>query len=85
MKILKSLSNAVDPNYWAERIGTMRIKDSQSFKTGAYDKAHNSKLAQWTRSLTGWRWWAWQLGPCVLLFILIEKGLNMIHMTMLPW
>ena len=23
--------------------------------------------------------------PCVLLFILIEKGLNMIHMTMLPW
>ena len=53
------LSNAVDPNYWAERIGT---------KTGAYDKAHNSKLAQWTRSLTGWRWWAWQLGPCVLLY-----------------
>ena len=36
MKILKALSNAVDPNYWAERIGT---------KTGAYDKAHNSKLA----------------------------------------
>ena len=22
MKILKALSNAVDPNYWAERIGT---------------------------------------------------------------
>ena len=30
IKILKALSNAVDPNYWAERIGT---------KTGAYDKA----------------------------------------------
>ena len=76
IKILKALPNAVDPNYWAERIGT---------KTGAYDKAHNSKLAQWTRSLTGWKWWAWQLGPCVLLFILIEMGLNMIGMTMLPW
>ena len=76
IKILKMLSNAVDPNYWAERIGN---------KTGVYDKAHGSRLAQWTRRLTGWRWWAWQLGLCVLLFILIEKGLNMIHMTMLPW
>ena len=76
IKILKKLSDIIDPNYWAERIGT---------KSGAYDKAHNSKLATWTRSLTGWRWWAWQLGPCVLLFILIEMGLNMIHMTMLPW
>ena len=72
MKILKSLSNSVDPNYLAERIVT---------NTGAYDKAHNSKLATWTRSLTGWRWWAWQLGPCVLLFILIEMGLNTVSYT----
>ena len=47
MKILKKLSDIIDPNYWAERIGT---------KTGAYDKAHGSRLAQWTRSLTGWKW-----------------------------
>jgi len=81
MKILKTLGNAVDPNYWAERIGTK----SGARGTSAYDKAHNSKLATWTRSLTGWRWWAWQLGPCVLLFILIEKGLNYANLTMLPW
>ena len=81
MKILKALSNAIDPNYWAERIGTKTGVRG----TSAYDKALNPRLAQGSRSLTGWRWWAWQLGPCVLLFILIEKGLNMIHMTMLPW
>ncbi len=47
------LKNILDGNYWAEKIGN---------KTGAYDKAHNSKLAQWLRSLTGWKWWAWQIG-----------------------
>ena len=31
------LKNIVDPNYWANKIGN---------KTGAYDKAHNSKLAK---------------------------------------
>ena len=35
--MLKMLKNIVDPNYWANKIGN---------KTGAYDKAHNSKLAQ---------------------------------------
>ena len=74
--MLKILKNIVDPNYWANKIGN---------KTGAYDKAHKGKLAKWSRSLTGWKWWAWQLGPCVLLFILIEIGLNSIGMTMLPW
>ena len=56
MKILKIImwpfimvKNILDCNYWAEKIGN---------KTGAYDKAHNSKLAQWSRSLTGWKWWA---------------------------
>ena len=60
------LSNAVDPNYWAERIGT---------KTGVYDKAHGSRLAQWSRSLTGWRWWAWQLGTlCSTLYTHRERS-----------
>jgi len=70
------VKNILDPNYWANKIGK---------KSGAYDKAHNSRLAVWTRSLVGWRWWAWQLGPCVLLFILLELGLNQIGMSMLPW
>ena len=76
IKILKGLKNAVSPNYWAERIGE---------KSGAYDKARESKLATWAGNLEGWKWWAWQLGPCLIVFILIEFKLNMIGMTMLPW
>ena len=74
--MLKILKNIVYPNYWANKIGN---------KTGAYDKEHKSKLAKWSRSLTGWKWWAWQLGPCLLVFILLELGLNQLGMTMLPW
>ena len=53
IRFLKSLKNWVDPNYWANRIGE---------KSGAYDKAQNSKLRQWVDNLEGWHWWAWQLG-----------------------
>ena len=52
MKILKKilwplikLKEWIDPNYWAEEIGE---------KSGAYDKARNSKLRQWVDSLEGW-------------------------------
>ena len=51
IRFLKTLKNWVDPNYWANRIGE---------KSGAYDKAQNSKLRQWVDSLEGWHWWAWQ-------------------------
>ena len=76
VKILKGFKNALNPNYWAERIGE---------KSGAYDKARESKLATWAGNLEGWKWWAWQLGPCLIVFILIEFLLNMFGMTMLPW
>jgi len=83
MKILRiifwpliMLKNILDGNWWAEKIGD---------KSGAYEKAHNSKLAQWSRSLTGWKWWAWQLGAGVIGLIVIELLLNQIGMTMLPW
>ena len=75
VKFLKKLKDWVDPNYWANEIGE---------KSGAYDKARNSKLRQWVDSLEGWKWWAWQLGPCLLLFILLELAINQIGMTMLP-
>lgn len=83
MKILRiifwpliMLKNILDGNWWAEKIGD---------KSGAYEKAHNSKLAQWSRSLTGWKWWAWQLGAGGIGLIAIELLLNQIGMTMLPW
>ena len=76
IKILKGIKNAVDPNYWASRIGE---------KSGLYDKARNSKTRQWVDNLEGWKWWAWQLGPALIFFILLELAINQIGMTMLPW
>ena len=76
IKILKKIKNWVDPNYWAEQIGE---------KSGAYDKARNSTLRQWVDSLEGWKWWAWQLGPGLIIIALIEWGLNQIGLTIIPF
>jgi len=70
------LKNILDANWWAEKIGN---------KTGAYEKAHNSKLANWSRSLTGWKWWVWQIVGGLLGVIVLEFILNTLEMTMLPW
>ena len=75
-KFLKKIADWVDPNYWAEKIGD---------KTGAYDKAHNSSLAEWSRNLTGWKWWAWQLLGSFIGLIIIEILLNLVGMTIIPW
>ena len=83
MKILRiifwpliMIKNILDPNYWAHKIGK---------KSGAYDKARNSKIRRWSDSLTGWKYWAWQLGGGILAVIVIELVLNQLGMTMLPW
>jgi hypothetical protein len=76
VKILKGIKNTFNPNYWAERIGE---------KSGAYDKARESKLATWVGNLEGWQWWAWQIGVGILFVIVVEFLLNMIGMTILPW
>ena len=83
MKILRiifwpliTLKNILDPNWWAERIGE---------KSGAYDKAKNSKVRKWADSLTGWKLWVWQLGVGGLAVVVIELVLNQLGMTMLPW
>tara|TARA_B100000287_G_C20471406_1_gene717411 strand:+ start:580 stop:819 length:240 start_codon:yes stop_codon:yes gene_type:complete len=76
IRFLKSLKNWVDPNYWANRIGE---------KSGAYDKARNSKIRKWADSLEGWQWWVYQLGVGILVFAVIEALLNQIGMTILPW
>ena len=83
MKILRiifwpliMIKNILDPNYWAHKMGN---------KSGAYEKAHNSKLAKWSRSLTGWKWWAWQIGGGLIGVVILEFILNSLGMTMLPW
>ena len=64
VKLLKGLKNAISPNYWAEKIGE---------KTGAYDKARNSKLSTWASNLEGSMWWLWQIGVGLIFFIFIER------------
>ena len=76
IRFLKFLKNIIDPNYWAEKIGK---------RSGLYDQARKSSLREWALGLEGWKWWAWQLGPCLLIFIILEVLLNMIGMTMLPY
>ena len=74
--LLQGLKDSLDPNYWASKIGK---------KSGAYDKARNSKLRKWALNLKGWKWWAWQIIVGGGMLVIIEIGLNYIGMTMLPW
>tara|TARA_Y100001937_G_scaffold30464_1_gene43801 strand:+ start:4654 stop:4908 length:255 start_codon:yes stop_codon:yes gene_type:complete len=83
MKILKiifwpliMLKNILDPNYWAEKIFR---------RSGLEKKAKESKIRKWANSLTGWKWWAWQIVGGGIALVIIEIGLNYIGMTMLPW
>jgi len=68
------LKSSLDPNWWANKIGN-----------NANKKAHSSKLAQWSRSLIGWKWWAYQIGAGLLFVIVAEFLLNLIGLSMLPW
>jgi|TARA_B100000085_G_scaffold176297_1_gene160643 hypothetical protein len=74
--LLKGLKDSMDPNYWADKIGE---------KSGAYDKARNSKMRKWADGLTGWKWWAWQIVGGLLFVVVAEFFLNLIGLSMLPW
>ena len=74
--MLKMLKNIVDPNYWANKIVN---------KTGAYDKADKGKLSKWSRGLSGWKWWAWQIGGGLIILFVAEFVLIFIGFSMLPW
>lgn len=75
-KILEWIQNIVDPNYWATKIGE---------KSGLYEWAMKSPLRKWALSLTGWKWWFYQIVVCGIIFLFMEWILNQIGMTMLPW
>jgi len=76
IKLLKKLKDIIDPNYWATKIGK---------NSGLYDKAEKSSIRKWALGLTGWKWWAWQIGGGLLFVVIVEFLLNKIGMTMLPW
>ena len=54
-------------------------------KDKLYNWAMKSSLRKWSLSLTGWKYWAWQLGVGIIAFAIVEYLLNMIGMTILPW
>ena len=54
-------------------------------KQKLYDWAMKSPLREWALSLTGRKYWVWQLGVGIIVFAIVEYLLNIIGMTMLPW
>ena len=73
---LIKLKKWIDPNHWANKLGE---------KSGAYDKARNSKIRKWGDSLDGWKWWTWQIVGGTITVIICETVLNMFGLSMLPW
>ena len=54
-------------------------------KNYLYNIAMKSPLRKWALSLTGWKWWVWQLVVGSIIFTFLELLLNLIGLTMLPW
>jgi|3_EtaG_2_1085321.scaffolds.fasta_scaffold00960_1 hypothetical protein len=73
---LITLKNILNGNWWAEKIGN---------KTGIYDMAAESRIRSWALGLTGWKYWAYQIGGGLIFVIIIEFILNSLGLTMLPW
>ena len=57
----------------------------ERLKQYLYNKAMQSPIRKWALSLTGWKWWAWQLVVGGVFFIIVEYLLNQIGMTIIPW
>lgn len=50
-----------------------------------YNLAMKFPLRKWALSLTGWKWWLWQLIVGGIFFTIVEIILNQIGMTIIPW
>ena len=57
----------------------------KKIKKYLYGLAMKSPLRKWALSLTGWKWWFYQIVVCGIIFTILELLLNQIGMTMLPW
>ena len=54
-------------------------------KNYLYNIAMKSSLRKWALSLTGWKWWVWQIVVGLLSFSIAEILLNKLGMTIIPW
>ena len=57
----------------------------EKLKQYLYNKAMQSPIRKWALSLTGWKWWVWQLIVGGVFIIIVEYLLNQIGMTIIPW
>ncbi len=57
----------------------------KKLKQYLYNKAMQSPIRKWALSLTGWKWWVWQLVVGGVFFIIVEYLINQIGMTIIPW
>ena len=62
-----------------------KIRYMKKLKQKLYEWAMESLLRKWALSLTGWKWWFYQIVVCGIIFLFMEWILNQIGMTMLPW
>lgn len=74
--LLKKFKDLFDPGYWAEKIFV---------KSGLRDKAMNSKVRKFERSLTGWKFWTYQIVVGGIVFVVLEYLINFIGLTMIPF
>jgi len=54
-------------------------------KKKLYSLASRSPLRKWALSLTGWKYWVWQIIVGGLFLLLCEYLLNHIGFTLIPW
>ena len=57
----------------------------EKIKERLYSWIMKSPLRKWMLSLTGWKWWFYQIVVCGIIFLIMEWILNQIGITMLPW
>tara|TARA_R100000742_G_C4278438_1_gene101257 strand:+ start:1769 stop:1948 length:180 start_codon:yes stop_codon:yes gene_type:complete len=57
----------------------------EKLKKYLYDIAMKSSIRKWALSLTGWKYWVWQLIVGGMFFIGVELVLNQIGVTIIPW
>lgn len=59
--------------------------DSLSNKFRLQEKAENSRIRAWADSLTGWKYWAWQIGAGLVIICVFEYIFGLVGYTILPW
>ena len=57
----------------------------EKLKQYLYNIAMQSPIRKWALSLTGWKWWVWQLVVGGIFIVIVEYLLNQIGMTIIPW